>query len=97
MNSSEKQTGRICFYNFGRAFGFVLGDNGQKYYLHISKIMRKSDGMKATPMLGSVVKFHAGAVTKEGGYPEALNVEVSSVVDLAMIAGMAVLAGEGAK
>jgi len=43
--------GKIKFFNSSRGFGFITGDDGNEYFVHISQCNGK------TPKEGQLVKF----------------------------------------
>lgn len=59
---------------FERGFGFIMTEDRQQFFLHISKI---SSG-PAIPIRGMTVEFDAIAPTR-GNLPEAINARVGGV------------------
>lgn len=63
--------GELIQWNDDRGFGFIAGDDGQRYFVHISDIGR----INTRPRQGDQVTFSAG--TGRDGRPQAKSVAIS--------------------
>ena len=75
--SGDAMTGTVDWYNSERNFGFIDGNDGESYFVHLNEILSwpKNRGYKHLRS-GDRVSFQAGPARKEKDRPQALGVVV---------------------
>lgn len=76
---AEQQTGVLLWWSLTKNFGVVRAPNGQRYYLHVSRVLRGP----AKPQADSVVTFYVSPISaKRGELPAAIDAEIFEQVEV---------------